>query len=72
VWLGVYRNREKDINIGLRRSELLFNVAWNIWRAIAEIGAFLIPFFLEEASIEVVARAGPARQQASPRRRPVS
>jgi len=58
VWLGVYRNREKDINIGLRRSELLFNVAWNIWREIAEIGAFLIPFFLGEASIEAIPLSG--------------
>lgn len=27
-------------------NELRFNVAWNIWREVAECGVFLIPFFL--------------------------
>ncbi|KAL7569734.1 hypothetical protein ACA910_018592 [Epithemia clementina (nom. ined.)] len=27
-------------------AELRFNVAWNIWREVAECGVFLIPFFL--------------------------
>ncbi len=26
---------------------LYFNVAWNIWREMAEIGVFLIPYFLQ-------------------------
>jgi high-affinity iron transporter len=28
-------------------SEIRFNVAWNIWREVAECGVFLIPFFLQ-------------------------
>lgn len=58
VWLGVYEkvsmlpckkkspsgsNDEKlDVSLG----EIRFNVAWNIWREIAECGVFLIPYFL--------------------------
>mmetsp|Transcript_49803 Transcript_49803/g.120705 ORF Transcript_49803/g.120705 Transcript_49803/m.120705 type:complete len:395 (+) Transcript_49803:336-1520(+) len=36
------RAREVDITI----KEIRFNVAWNIWREVAECGVFLIPFFL--------------------------
>ena len=31
---------------GLSLKSIRFNVAWNIWREVAECGAFLIPFFL--------------------------
>jgi high-affinity iron transporter len=57
VWLGFYAkvsifpwkkavlsNNEKDVGISVR--EIRFNVAWNIWREVAECGVFLIPFFL--------------------------
>ena len=48
-WLGVYpgmKNKAKDAaNLTLRA--LYFNVAWNIWREMAEVGIFLIPYFLQ-------------------------
>merc|ERR1712137_873197 len=34
-------------SLGTTDRELCFNVTWNIWREIAEIGIFLIPFFLK-------------------------
>jgi len=44
-WLGIYvGSREKDILKS--RWALGCNVAWNIWREIAEIGVFLIPYFI--------------------------
>jgi high-affinity iron transporter len=36
---------EQDTN-GLTLRSIRFNVAWNIWREVAECGVFLIPFFL--------------------------
>lgn len=46
-WLGVYRKEdEHEVKLGLTLRELRFNVAWNIWREIAELGVFLIPSFL--------------------------
>ena len=46
-WLGVYRKEdEHEVKLGLTLRELRFNVAWNIWREIAELGVFLIPLFL--------------------------
>ena len=33
--------------------ELRFNVGWNIWREVAEIGVFLIPFFLEGGAVAI-------------------
>jgi len=36
---------EEAVNT-LSFQELRFNVAWNIWREVAECGVFLIPFFL--------------------------
>jgi hypothetical protein len=41
-----------DVNAGnaaaslLTLREIKFNVAWNLWREVAECGAFLLPFFL--------------------------
>jgi hypothetical protein len=31
--------------VAFTQRELVFNVAWNIWREIAEIGMFLLHFF---------------------------
>lgn len=31
-----------------------FNVAWNIWREVAECGVFLIPFFLSGENLEAI------------------
>jgi len=47
-FLGVYASA-KDVDgvtIGLSLKSIRFNVAWNIWREVAECGVFLIPFFL--------------------------
>jgi len=57
-WLGLYmkvsifpwKNREIKQKGGLDEdmplNEIRFNVAWNIWREVAECGVFLLPFFL--------------------------
>ena len=38
------KERAKEVDITIK--EIRFNVAWNIWREVAECGVFLIPFFL--------------------------
>lgn len=58
VWLGVYPKPAKEKKLGLTLRELWFNVAWNIWREIAEIGAFLVPFFLEDEAQEAIPLSG--------------
>lgn len=53
-WLGVYGSKKKREGSedseaseqGLTLRSIRFNVAWNIWREVAECGIFLIPFFL--------------------------
>lgn len=46
-WMGLYAsNPEKDLSL-LEDRNLQFNVAWNLFREIGEIGIFLIPFFLD-------------------------
>jgi high-affinity iron transporter len=39
---------------GLTRRSIRFNVAWNIWREVAECGVFLIPFFLNRQDLEKI------------------
>eukprot|EP00747_Dinoflagellata_sp_TGD_P213950 gnl/TRDRNA2_/TRDRNA2_86850_c0_seq1.p1 gnl/TRDRNA2_/TRDRNA2_86850_c0~~gnl/TRDRNA2_/TRDRNA2_86850_c0_seq1.p1 ORF type:complete len:323 (-),score=61.80 gnl/TRDRNA2_/TRDRNA2_86850_c0_seq1:34-1002(-) len=51
-WLGVYQAGQKVVSV--TSAELWFNVAWNIWREIAEIGAFLIPFFLDDEGLSAI------------------
>jgi high-affinity iron transporter len=41
------------IVVGLSMKSIRFNVAWNIWREVAECGVFLIPFFLGEGAIAI-------------------
>lgn len=45
--LGPYGRMSTSKVLGNTDRELCFNVTWNIWREIAEIGVFLIPFFLK-------------------------
>eukprot|EP00928_Gymnodinium_smaydae_P049513 TRINITY_DN3323_c0_g1_i7.p1 TRINITY_DN3323_c0_g1~~TRINITY_DN3323_c0_g1_i7.p1 ORF type:complete len:315 (-),score=52.68 TRINITY_DN3323_c0_g1_i7:19-963(-) len=47
-WLAVgpYAAIETTKSAGSTLRELRFNVSWNIWREVAEIGAFLLPNFL--------------------------
>jgi high-affinity iron transporter len=48
-WLSVgpYGDIDSKKTLGVTDRELYFNVTWNIWREVAEIGVFLIPFFLQ-------------------------
>lgn len=52
-WLGMYESKAKigdhDLD-GLSMRSIKFNVAWNIWREVAECGVFLIPFFLGDGA----------------------
>lgn len=49
-WMGYYKNK-KDGKISrsfdLTIPSIRFNVAWNIWREVAECGVFLLPAFLK-------------------------
>lgn len=56
-WLGIYRNKKEEEKhaqedakvvekFKMSASELRFNIIWNVWREMAETGAFLIPAFL--------------------------
>lgn len=50
-WLGIYKSHKTQISddanaFDLTINSIRFNVAWNIWREVAECGVFLIPFFL--------------------------
>ena len=65
-WLGIYANsKEQDedgIGEGLDQRSIKFNVAWNLWREVAECGVFLIPYMLGDSarSIPVSAVIGTA------------
>lgn len=52
-WLGVYvsTKQKKDRTDALTIASIRFNVAWNIWREVAECGVFLLPFFLQGEGI---------------------
>jgi len=59
-WLGVYAIKsnkmeefEKQMEQDLTDRSLFFNVAWNLWREMAEVGVFLLPFFLNGKAEEV-------------------
>jgi len=48
-WLGLYFNpKSNDDGVieGLDERSIKFNVAWNLWREVAECGIFLIPYML--------------------------
>mmetsp|Transcript_5025 Transcript_5025/g.9585 ORF Transcript_5025/g.9585 Transcript_5025/m.9585 type:complete len:320 (+) Transcript_5025:92-1051(+) len=56
-WLGFYKNKkagkvQPDMDITI--SSIRFNVAWNIWREIAECGVFLLPSFLDGDHLEAI------------------
>lgn len=58
-WLGVYASKKKPDEakarfVGLSLSSIRFNVAWNIWREVAECGIFLLPFFLSGEGIAAI------------------
>jgi high-affinity iron transporter len=70
-WLGFYAKvsilpwkkavlSHDEMDVGISVREIHFNVAWNIWREVAECGVFLIPFFLKKngSSIPLSALVG--------------
>lgn len=59
-WCNRSFEEKKEQDIGPTISEIRFNVAWNIWREVAECGAFLLPFFLQGslAAIPISALVG--------------
>ena len=59
-FLGLYASKKKGdgVQIGLTLKSIRFNVAWNIWREVAEIGVFLIPFFLEGEKAKAIPLSG--------------
>jgi high-affinity iron transporter len=64
-WLGIYANKKENadgIVEGLDTRSISFNVAWNLWREVAECGVFLIPYMLGDSarSIPVSAVIGTA------------
>jgi len=56
-WLGIYTSK-KEKQVGMTDRTLIFNVSWNIWREIAEIGAFLIPSFLSSTGLASIPLSG--------------
>ncbi|EED95805.1 Ftr1_plasma membrane iron permease [Thalassiosira pseudonana CCMP1335] len=59
-FLGVYASKkgEDGVTVGLSLKSIRFNVAWNVWREVAEIGVFLIPFFLQGAGAKAIPLSG--------------
>lgn len=53
VWLGLYHKKNTNddgIIEGLDERSIRFNVAWNLWREVAECGVFLIPYMLGDSA----------------------
>eukprot|EP00978_Attheya_sp_CCMP212_P010842 scaffold26338_cov49-Attheya_sp.AAC.11 len=51
--LGVYvtkKSNDDGVELGLTMRSIRFNVFWNIWREVAEIGIFLIPILLGDGA----------------------
>lgn len=46
-FMGFYPSKKEEKNAGETIKGIRFNVAWNIWREMAECGVFLIPFILD-------------------------
>jgi len=52
-WLGIYANKKENADgvvEGLDTRSIKFNVAWNLWREVAECGVFLIPYMLGDSA----------------------
>lgn len=43
---------QPQVPVGITLRSIRFNVAWNIWREVAEIGAFLLPSFLSNTDLQ--------------------
>lgn len=59
-FLGLYASKKSadGPEIGLSLKSIKFNVAWNIWREVAEVGVFLIPFFLQGEKAKSIPLSG--------------
>ena len=44
--LGLYPSKKKGLDASLSVKNIAFNVAWNVWREVAETGAYLLPYLL--------------------------
>ena len=54
-FLGLYRSKKTSENVEtLTLSSIRLNVAWNIWREVAECGIFLLPSFLTGQGIMAI------------------
>lgn len=57
-WLGFYKKRNMhghiDDKMDMTTRSIRFNVAWNIWREVAECGAFILPFLLQGDQVAAV------------------
>lgn len=51
---GESTDDDAEVSNGLTARSIRFNVAWNIWREVAECGVFLIPFFLSGDGIKAI------------------
>eukprot|EP00804_Cyclotella_cryptica_P011913 CCRYP_004404-RA/>CCRYP_004404-RA protein AED:0.02 eAED:0.02 QI:351/1/1/1/1/1/2/836/214 len=59
-FLGVYPSKKGSDGkeIGLSIKSIHFNVAWNLWREIAECGVFLLPFILTGEGAKAIPLSG--------------
>lgn len=58
-FLGLYASKKgEEVEVGLTLKSIRFNVAWNIWREVAEIGVFLVPFFLAGEQAKAIPLSG--------------
>jgi high-affinity iron transporter len=56
-WLGFYKSMKAgkvSETFDLTMNAVRFNVAWNIWREVAECGVFLLPFFLNKEGLGAI------------------
>lgn len=56
-WLGFYKNKKKgkvQEGFDLTVRSVRFNVAWNVWREVAECGVFLLPSFLQGDNLKAI------------------
>ena len=52
TFMGVYHSHQEK-SIGDNIKEIRFNIAWNIWREVAECAVFIIPFILDDKFSEI-------------------
>jgi len=56
-WLGFYKNKKKgkvSEGFDMTLRSVRFNIAWNIWREVAECGVFLLPSLLHGENLKSI------------------